>query len=210
MADELDFDGLDPNRLEKFDRVLPGSYHMAIVQAEEYGGKNNDKLVLEYQVISGTTPGMEGRTIKDNIPMSSDEWVRRKKAKIAFAIRLTTPEQAAAAKKAGKPISLNWSDAIGRHLCVRVKERRYDKDGTEQVTSQVGFSEDIFAIDAPDAQGIPIDRAAIKAAYGGKNPFGTPAPAQQQKPAAANGNGSHQPTKEKAAPLAGSTDDLWN
>jgi hypothetical protein len=200
MAEDLDFEGLDPDKLEKFEKVMPGSYHAMLAGVEEYGGKTNDKLVFDWQIVTGTVDGMTGRSIKDQVPYKHDEWVRRKKAKLAFVLGLTTPEAAAKAKAAGQPLSIDWQDAVGRHCCIRVKGRKYTKeDGSEEETTQVGFSEDIFAINAPEAHGIPIDHAAIRAAYGGDDPFGQPPPAAGAK----NGNGKTAPAT--AAPATAAT-----
>lgn len=173
MAEEVSMEGVDPNHLDEYARPAEGRYHFVCQHVDEAGGKDNDKLVIDLQVLAGTTEGMKGRVHSEQYLLGYDEWMRRVRYAAAVALGLTTIDDLALAKQGKKSISIDWQKAVGRHVCGDIRK------------NAKGYLHlyNMCPVGSPDAKGIPIDEAAIKATQGGGATFGSP-PKQESPPAA--------------------------
>lgn len=171
MAEEFfDDDFGDPEKMDGFERVAPGRYHVLVDSITEFGGNKNDALVTDFQVIAGSNPAMKGRTHRDFTPMSHDKWARQKRFKLACCLGLTSVEAAKQAKANGTSLAWEWSDGVGRQMAITVEEDEFQG----KVSSKTPFARHFQSIEDAKKEGVPINEgSAMQGAD--DDPFTNPA-----------------------------------
>jgi hypothetical protein len=171
---EFDMEDFDPEKAAGFSSPAPGRYHGEVNAFQEHEPKSG-KMTFDFEVLAGTTPNQEGRTIRLFLDRSIDStWsderkqaVKSKQFSLAVALGLARVEEAKAAKEARRRYSWDWSLAVGRQLCFDVEANEKTKTGT----SVKDFS--WVAVDSPKAAGIPLNEGKLaKQGDAAADPFG--------------------------------------
>lgn len=163
-ADPFELDDIDIDNIDGYDVVAPGRYHVEASSVDPGGGKNGE-MIVDYEVLSGTTPNQEGKTHRDYY--SASPAARKRVLMFALATKIVTVEELKAAREANRRPKIEWRDAVGRQLCVEINEEEYE--GKKR--SKVGFG--IYAVDSPRAAGIPLNKGRLeKAGDAADDPFG--------------------------------------
>lgn len=161
MSFELDTDDVDLDNLHGsgFDKPVAGKCHMMIQDIDTHEG-TDDAMTVDYEVIAHEKPDQEGKTIRDYYYKkgqkadSQKELIRRM---ICFAVAtgLTSEEELRRLKAEGKKPKINFEAAVGRHVCLEVREETYQ--GKKK--SKCGF--DVFGLNDPKAEKFPKLFAAV-------------------------------------------------
>ena len=110
-------------------RPLPGRYH-AIVKEVDESMEKVDKIIVEFEVLAGTTPGQEGRVVTEYFAVTEKAIPRLQR--LAVTLGLLKPGE--------DDRNVLFSDAIGRDLVVEVEPNEYtNKDGKEVKTVRVTY-----------------------------------------------------------------------
>lgn len=116
-------------------RPLPGRYHVVVKEVEEKSaadlGKNakSDAYVVEFEVLAGTVPGQEGRTIQDKFFQSEKAMPRLQR--FALCVGLLRP---------GEPARMVYfEEAVGRHLVIEVEEQKGSGENAGKTYSNVSY-----------------------------------------------------------------------
>lgn len=125
MAFDLMVDDVDLDRVGGKEKVQPGSYHMLVESVDEDGGEKGE-MVVELQILRGTTPNMEGKMYEEKFSKEYKEWPLRKLTAFAIAARLVTKEELKAAKASGKAPKIEWTQAVGRSICIELENNEYN------------------------------------------------------------------------------------
>lgn len=141
MAEEASYDFEDDRGFDDREQPGVGTYHVVVSDVEENGGKNNDQLVVDFTVLS---PGdFTGLTYRDFIPMSFEDWARKKRYKLAIVLGMTTLE---ALKKGG--VVLDWKTANGRECVIELIEDKWtDRNGNDRITPRAKWPENYISLD---------------------------------------------------------------
>ena len=183
-------------------RPLPGRYH-AIVKEVDESMEKIDKIIVEFEVLAGTTPGQEGTVVTEYFAVTEKAIPRLKR--LALSLGLLRP---------GEPErDINFSDAIGKDLVIEVEPNEYtNKAGKEVKTvrlTYLGFwstgneavadvpkdTEAVGDVRQTDAWGQPVEQPAANGQLANNQPVDS----QAASPVAA------QPTPTATAPAA----DKW-
>jgi hypothetical protein len=162
-------DDLDNNR------ALPGQYHVAVQSVDESFEKG-DKVIVEFQVLAGTTPGQTRKTITEYYSVSEKALPRLQR--LALATGLLQPNE--------PEREVQLSDAEGRQLVIEVEEHSYEKkeDGKTVDTVRISWM-GMWSIGNPAVADVPKDGDALKllpgALPGQSNPPAAPPATQQAK-----------------------------
>ena len=164
-------------------RPLPGRYH-AIVKEVDESMEKFDKVIVEFEALSGTTPGQEGRCVTEFFAITDKALVRLKR--LAIVLGLLKP---------GEPEKdIAFADGVGQQLVIEVEENRYEKDGKTIDGVRVGFL-GFWSMGNPAVADVP--KCADGESLAGKD-------AKQSSPTEA------APTQEPVAAAASSkSDDKW-
>lgn len=153
MGLSIPLDDVNPEKLSGGDRPEAGNYHVLIVGADHYGGRNNEMLV-DYEVLAGTTPGQEGKVHRDYY--SKSEKAVGRILQLAVALGMTTVEELQRLKDAGKEPDLDFEkDGVGRQCCVAVENDEYEG----KTRTKVNFG--IWHVDDSRAATIPKHAAQL-------------------------------------------------
>ena len=163
MGIEFDVEDFDPDKIDGFDVVADGRYHVQVDSVQESGGKN-DEMVVEFGVLAGTTAGQEGKSHREYFSKSSK--AAKRMLLLACATGLTTVEELKAAKEKKKNPVIDFNLAVGRQLCIEIQAEEYQG----KMRPKIGFG--IYGVDSPKAAGIPIAQAAAAKAGDTADPFG--------------------------------------
>lgn len=147
----------------------PGTYHVCVtdvMEGESSKGKPIDGVTIAMDILSGTTPGQEGKSHTESYfspDMSQEEKrqeaAKRKLAALFIAGGVLQPAQL------GRPAKIEVADMVGRQFVIKL-ERRMDKDeatGKWDVPTkyvQTAYS-DIFHIDDPEVAAVPKNEDAL-------------------------------------------------
>jgi hypothetical protein len=145
---EFGFEGFDPENPN--DRPQPGKYHILIQGVDE--SDPSKSIAVDYEILSGTVKGMEGKTNREYLSRSAKS--EKRLALFVLATKLTTTEQMIDAKRTGKRLALDLTQAEGRQICVELVK---SKDGQFVNWSFAG----IWALDAPEAKDIPKNNGMV-------------------------------------------------
>lgn len=111
-------------------RPLPGRYHAVVNAAAEKASKKKGTmgLEMEFQVLAGTTPGQEGRTIPLFLAYEgADESKTRKCLE-----RVTRVALCSGILQPGESKEVDWDDAIGREMVIEIDNQEYETTGGEK------------------------------------------------------------------------------
>lgn len=110
-------------------RPLPGRYH-AIVKEVDESMEKVDKIIVEFEVLAGTTPGQEGRVVTEYFAVTEKAIPRLQR--LAVTLGLLKPGE--------DDRNVLFSDAIGRDLVIEVEPNEYtNKEGKEVKTVRVTY-----------------------------------------------------------------------
>jgi hypothetical protein len=110
-------------------RPLPGRYH-AIVKEVDESMEKVDKIIIEFEVLAGTTPGQEGRVVTEYFAVTEKAIPRLQR--LAVTLGLLKPGEG--------DRNVLFSDAIGRDLVVEVEPNEYtNKEGKEVKTVRLTY-----------------------------------------------------------------------
>lgn len=106
-----------------FKRPLPGRYHVLVKEAQEKSAEDlkadQDKVVIEFEVLAGTVPGQEGLTTTEFFTISEKALPRLKR--FALCVGLIKP---------GEPErDVQFEECVGRDLVIELIEKKSNKDG---------------------------------------------------------------------------------
>jgi hypothetical protein len=148
---DFDFENCDPENLN--DRPMPGKYHVLLQSVDE----NDPKIVaVDYEILSGTVNGQEGRTGRERIFRHEKDSMSVSKRLVMFALAsgLTSLDAMVQAKQGGKKMAIDLQQAEGRQICVELM-----KDKTGQFTNW--SYRGIWACDAPESADIPKNEGML-------------------------------------------------
>ena len=165
---------VDPDNVGGSNSPLAGSYHVAVQDVNENDGSDK-AMEVHYEILRGTTPNQEGKTFYDYFHKSDASAQRM--TLLAYATGLTTPAKVKECKARGEPIDIDYTQAIGRKLCIKLEDETYE--GKTRAKTKFNF----WAVDHPDTKDIP------KMSGGQQAAASTPEPAAA---AAAGGNDGDQ------------------
>lgn len=173
-------------------RPLPGRYHLNVKEVDETMDKF-DKVIVEFEVLAGTTPGQEGRTFQEYFALTEKAIPRLQR--LAIVLGLIKP---------GDPeTDVSFSVGIGRQLVGEVEENDYEKDGQKKKGVRLGYL-NYWSIGNKAVDDVPLNRDALQF-----DTRGTAAPSQPAAPAAAPAPAPTAPAPAPApAPAQSSWDDL--
>lgn len=159
---EFDMEDFDPEKAGGYNSPAPGRYHGEVNAFQGHEPKSG-KMTFDLEVLAGTTPNQEGKTIRLFLDRTIDpEWtdkrkqaVKSKQFGLACALGLASVEEAKAAKEAKRPYHWDWSLSVGRQLCFDVEAN----DETKSGTSIKDFS--WHTIGSTKAAGIPLNAGKL-------------------------------------------------
>lgn len=168
-------------------RPLPGRYH-AIVKMADDSMEKSDKIVVEFDVLSGTMPGQEGTSLTEWFPIAGADEAKTKTclarlSRLAMALGLLRP---------GEKADVDFGQARGRQCVIEVEENKYkDRDGNEKTGVRCSFC-GFWSLGHAEVADVPKDAKLAAMAS-----------AQSQAPAASNGASQGQPKQQKPAAAGG-------
>lgn len=174
------------------DIPAPGRYHVEVADYQFKAEKSEHVftfIVHAGQPSKKDAGDQRGKQIRLWVTTEHKEYPRKFRAQLSLVLGLITKEQANAARESGQPVVINWEDSVGRHCGIICIEDEYNG----KTKTKIKWPNDIFKLDAREAVGMPIDKAALAGA-GRDDPF---ADAANMKPVAA------EATKPAAASLFG-------
>lgn len=193
MADLFFDEEVDPDTITEggFERAMPGKYHMQLAKfaVNEKGSNEYTFTVLAGKPNNPQHGDQRGRQVKLYVSQEFKPMPRKYLGQLALVLGLVTIEDARKAKEERRGIEINWEDGVGRHCGAIISEEEYNGE----MRARIQWPNHLFSLDSPEAQGMPIDRAAIEAT---DDPFSNPpasdqattsqaAPTQQSTPASA-------------------------
>ena len=138
MAFELAVDDVDLSRVGGEEKVFPGNYHMLVDDVQEEGGDKGEMIVF-YQILRGSTLGMEGRLFKVYFTKDFKDMALRKLTAFALAARLVTKEELMKCKDERKAPMIEWTQAVGRSVCMELEDNEYEKNGRTTHRTQLAW-----------------------------------------------------------------------
>lgn len=128
MAIQADLTEVDPMTAGTFQQVAAGMAHLLVVDAIEYGGKQQEHTV-KFEVLAHTDPRQVGKTHTEYYPTAANmAW---KLLGFCFAVKIANREEMARAKASGQQVApIELKDAIGRQLFATFKASQ-NKEGTK-------------------------------------------------------------------------------
>lgn len=171
MPWEIPSEDYDPQNIDKgYQAPEPGRYHVQVVNVDDdaVSKSGSPQMVVDYLILSGTTPGMAGREYRDFF--SKSHTAVNRVLLFALATKVTSMAELEAHKAAKTNPVLDFSKAVGRNLCIELDTEEYPEgSGKHRVRCAFG----IYPVDSPKAKGIPLDvHAEAKAGDAGDDPFG--------------------------------------
>jgi hypothetical protein len=135
-------------------RPLPGRYHVVVKDVNETFEKF-DKVIIEFEVLAGTTPGQEGRVVTEFFATSEKALSRLQR--LAIVLGLLKPGE--------EEKEIEFSDAISTQLVIEVEENQYEKDGKTIKTVRVAYL-GMWSLNNKAVGDVPKDGEAAKLAEG--------------------------------------------
>jgi hypothetical protein len=123
MAEQM-YDWDDEFDPEAIDRIGPeeGCYHFAVVAVDEDGGRSGE-MILDLEVLAGTTPGQEGRVHREYLTRTIKAMKRFHS--LAIALGFVTVDQLKAMKESGERPAYDFTKAVGRQICAEIVSDTY-------------------------------------------------------------------------------------
>jgi hypothetical protein len=111
-----------------YQRPLPGRYH-AVVKHVDESFEKFDKLIIDFEVLAGTVPDMQGRELSEFFAVTDKAIPRLQR--LALCLGLLQP---------GEPDrDVEFADGVGRDLVIEIEENNYEKDGKKISGVRVGY-----------------------------------------------------------------------
>lgn len=110
---------VDPKDLDG--RILDGKHHLLVTAIDERGGKDGDKLVVDYEVLNSTNVRNIGR--KGREQFATSEKAMPRVIALAIALGLTTVEEMDLNNRTGKDTDLNFALGVNRTFCGETKRK---------------------------------------------------------------------------------------
>jgi len=159
--------------LQGFNSPLPGRYHAILKDAQENVSKaGNPQCQVEFEVLAGTMPGQEGKTI--TAWLSYSEKAQDQLIRFAIVTGLLKPGDANR--------EIDFTQAVGRQLVIEVEEREYEGKKKASV-AYMGF----WSVGNQEVAEVPKNEQALAYAAGQGNASG------------GNGSGA-QPQQQATSP----------
>lgn len=206
MAFQLCADDVDLAEVGGKEKVLPGEYHMLVESVNEDGGEKGEMLV-ELQILRGTTPGMESKRYQEKFSKDLKKWPLRKMTAFALAARLITKEEL----EKNKSPEIEWTEARGRTICMSLENNEYEgKNYTRLAWDNIWSPIDKRASHIPlHAEALKRDGLALPANRHIDGMLAKPAATTQTTTAAtAQASGNKKAAATTAAPAASVDDAL--
>lgn len=159
-------------------RPLPGRYH-AIVKHVDESMEKFDKVIVEFEVLAGTTPGQDGRVVSEFFAVTEKAVPRLQR--LAIVLGLLRPGEAER--------DVSFVDGENRQLVIEVEENKYtNKDGKEVNSVRVGYL-GFWSLNNKAVDDVPKDAVALKLLDGGDRIPAGAATAATAAPAKSGGDG---------------------
>ena len=131
-------------------RPLPGRYHVVVKHADDSMEKV-DKVIVEFQVLSGTTPGQEDKVITEMFALTEKAVVRLERLAVCIGLL-----------KCGQDdVEIDFAQAEGRQLVIELAERSYEKDGQKKTIVALTFA-GMWSVGNPAVEDVPKNHDAIR------------------------------------------------
>jgi hypothetical protein len=172
MVIEYNYDDFDPDKIGgQFDTVAPGRYHVMVAALAEEGGYDNASMVVDFDILAGTTPNQEGKQHREYIDRTSKPGTS-KAMSFYCAVGITTVAELKKLIEEKRNPAFDPMLAVGRQLCIEIQKEEWTdkKSGEPKSANKIGFR--YFGIDSPKAAGIPISQAAAAKSGDSPDPFG--------------------------------------
>lgn len=140
---------------------VPGKYHVMIKSVDESFTTHPNAVVVDFEVLAGTVPGQEGKSLYTYF--STSERAQDNLIKLAMITGLLHPDEEA---------DVRFSDAIGRSLIVEAVEEEYQ--GKKRV--KVGYLR-MWSVGHADVNSVPISQDYLIAAKQATSTAQEPQPA---------------------------------
>lgn len=137
-----------------FTGPLAGRYHVVVSNVDATCVKFPKAIVVEFEVLAGTTPGQVGR--KHLEFMSLAEAAQDRLLRLALAIGILLP---------GEERDVVFGEAIGKQIVIQLEDHTYQGKTTRRIPF-AGF----WPLDHKDHLDVPRDQEAIKDHKEGKPP----------------------------------------
>jgi hypothetical protein len=145
----------DPD-FQGIDAPAAGKYHCYIARLDEDGGKKGE-MVVDYEVLAGTTPNQEGKVFRDYFHKTIKAMGRIHQ--LAMALGLVTAEQIKDAKARGQALTYHFAEtAEGKHVMLDLYEEEYQGS----MKTKCGYA--IYSVTDPKCSGWPKNLGMLKAA----------------------------------------------
>jgi hypothetical protein len=141
------------NDLVGFDQPKPGRYHVVARGVDDTFKKAPTSLIVELEILAGTTPDQGGKTFREFIPV--DGVGAKRSLKFALACKLITECDL------GKVVDISFERAIGCQLVVDLEDDEYEKNGETKKSVSVTFL-GFYKVDSPEAAGVPLGERSAK------------------------------------------------
>ena len=158
--DATEFENEDDVTYAGGDLLLAGYYHAELVEVDDRFD-TDEKIVLDFRALNGTTPGQEGKTRKAFLDFSQDmdskdpNWKCEKSMaqaqQLAVVLKL---------KRLDEKKTVNYEDALGRTCIVHFEEsnKNNPKTGLPWVNYVRAYSLDNpEVVDVPRGAAEPVD-----------------------------------------------------
>ena len=162
------------DKLGKFDTVAPGRYHVMVAVVDENGGYDNASVVVDFDILAGTTPDQEGKQHREYLDRTTKSGTG-KAMSFYCAVGITSEAELEKCKEEKRNPVIDTTLAVGRQCCIEIQKEEWNdkKSGEPKSANKIGFR--YFPVDSPKAAGIPISQAAAAKAGDSPDPFGASA-----------------------------------
>jgi len=144
-------------------KPLPGRYHVLIKDAAHKEVNGKPKVIMDFEVLAGTTPGQEGRTLTEFFAVTP------KTVDMLRRLALVTGQL----KPGEPPKAIDFSRDIGKQLVVEVVPNKYEnREGQVVETVRVDYM-GFWSLGNPAVNDVPRDKDAIKDGVQGRMQKGT-------------------------------------
>lgn len=153
------------------DRPVAGFYHVAVCEWDETMEKK-DQVIVDFQVLAGTTPKQEGKIHREYVDMKFANGESRADAFEAAVRRMLV---ATGVIQLNDPIDRDVTNEVkGKQCIIEIVEDEYTKkDGTQGKSIRIGKSgTQAWPIGDPAVAHVPVNQAALKLV--GKSQAGGP------------------------------------
>lgn len=156
MAQAAPSSAYDPEKFGSGNMPALGKYHVIVIKSEEPDAKGT--CLVEYQVLAGTTPKQEGKTIQDRY-FPFNEKAADRLNHLWYITKTATLAQI----QAGEDIPM--SSVLGKQLLIEVSmgKPRTGADGTQYpARAQVGWRPEAVECMANGWDAVPRHQGALK------------------------------------------------